>query len=167
MKKILVLSDTHSYIDDRIEEHAKNSDEVWHAGDFGSLEVLRKLEKISFFRGVYGNIDNQLIRKSLSEFKIFEVEKIKVLLIHIAGNSKNLSSKVEELINFHKPNILVCGHSHILKIKYLKSKNILYLNPGAAGKHGFHKIRTMIKFDIIDQMLENMNIIELGKRSKF
>ena len=166
MKKILVLSDTHSYIDDRIEEHAKNSDEVWHAGDFGSLEVLRKLEKISFFRGVYGNIDNQLIRKSLSEFKIFEVEKIKVLLIHIAGNSKNLSSKVEELINFHKPNILVCGHSHILKIKYLKSKNILYLNPGAAGKHGFHKIRTMIKFDIIDQMLENMNIIELGKRSK-
>ena len=166
MKKILVLSDTHSYIDDRIEEHAKNSDEVWHAGDFGSLEVLRKLEKISFFRGVYGNIDNQLIRKSLSEFKIFEVEKIKVLLIHIAGNSKNLSSKVEELINFHKPNILVCGHSHILKIKYLKSKNILYLNPGAAGKHGFHKIRTMIKFDIIDQMVENMNIIELGKRSK-
>ena len=166
MKKILILSDTHSYIDDRIEEHAKNSDEVWHAGDFGSLEVLRKLEKISFFRGVYGNIDNQLIRKSLSEFKIFEVEKIKVLLIHIAGNSKNLSSKVEELINFHKPNILVCGHSHILKIKYLKSKNILYLNPGAAGKHGFHKIRTMIKFDIIDQMLENMNIIELGKRSK-
>ena len=166
MKKILVLSDTHSYIDDRIEEHANNSDEVWHAGDFGSLEVLRKLEKISFFRGVYGNIDNQLIRKSLSEFKIFEVEKIKVLLIHIAGNSKNLSSKVEELINFHKPNILVCGHSHILKIKYLKSKNILYLNPGAAGKHGFHKIRTMIKFDIIDQMLENMNIIELGKRSK-
>ena len=166
MKKILILSDTHSYIDDRIEEHAKNSDEVWHAGDFGSLEVLRKLEKISFFRGVYGNIDNQLIRKSLSEFKIFEVEKIKVLLIHIAGNSKNLSSKVEELINFHKPNILVCGHSHILKIKYLKSKNILYLNPGAAGKHGFHKIRTMIKFDIIDQMVENMNIIELGKRSK-
>ena len=166
MKKILVLSDTHGYIDDRIEEYARDSDEVWHAGDFGSFEVLKKLKKISFIRGVYGNIDNHFLRKSLSEFEIFDVEKLKVLMIHIAGNTKNLSSKVEELINFHKPNILVCGHSHILKIKYLKSKNILYLNPGAAGKHGFHKIRTMIKFDIIDQMVENMNIIELGKRSK-
>ena len=92
MKKILVLSDTHGYIDDRIEEHAKNSDEVWHAGDFGSLEVLRKLEKISFFRGVYGNIDNQLIRKSLSEFEIFEIDKLKFLLIH-CGNPKNFHQR--------------------------------------------------------------------------
>ena len=133
---------------------------------FWLFRSFKKLEKISFFRGVYGNIDNQLIRKSLSEFKIFEVEKIKVLLIHIAGNSKNLFIKVQKLINFHKPNILVCGHSHILKIKYLKSKNILYLNPGAAGKFGFHKIRTMIKFEIINKEIEKMNIIELGNRSK-
>ena len=166
MKKILVLSDTHGYIDERIEEYVKNSDEVWHAGDFGSLEVLEKLKKISFFRGVYGNIDNHFLRENLSEFEIFEIEKLKVLLIHIAGNSKNLSSKVEDLINSHKPNILVCGHSHILKVKYLKSKDILYLNPGAAGKFGFHKVRTMLKFDIINQSVENMNIIELGKRSK-
>ena len=166
MKKILVLSDTHGYIDDRIEEYAKNSDEIWHAGDFGSLEVLKKLEKISFFRGVYGNIDNHFLRRSLSEFEIFEVEKLKVLLIHIAGSSKNLSFKVKSLINTHKPHVLVCGHSHILKIEYLKSKNILYLNPGAAGKNGFHKIRTMIKFEIINKAIENMNIIELGKRSK-
>ena len=165
MKKILVLSDTHGYIDDRIEEYAKNCDEVWHAGDFGSLEVLNKLEKISFFRGVYGNIDNHTIRKSLSEFEVFEIDKLKFLLIHIAGNSKNLSSKVEKLINSHKPNILVCGHSHILKIEYLKSKNILYLNPGAAGKYGFHKIRTMIKFEIVNNAIENMNIVELGNRS--
>ena len=166
MKKILVLSDTHGYIDSRIEEYAKNSDEVWHAGDFGSLEVLKKLKKISFLRGVYGNIDNHYLRISLSEFEIFEVEKLKVLLIHISGNSKNLSSKVDTLINSHKPNILVCGHSHILKIEYLKSKNILYLNPGAAGKYGFHKIRTMIKFEINNQSIDNMNVIELGKRSK-
>ena len=166
MKKILVLSDTHGYIDKRIEEYVKNSDEVWHAGDFGSIEVLEKLKKISFFRGVYGNIDNHFLRENLSEFEIFEIEKLKVLLIHIAGNSKNLSSKVEGLINSHKPNILVCGHSHILKVEYLKSKDILYLNPGAAGKFGFHKIRTMIKFVIINQSVENMNIIELGKRSK-
>ena len=166
MKKILVLSDTHGYIDGRIEEYAKNSDEVWHAGDFGSLQVLKKLKKISFLRGVYGNIDNHYLRRSLSEFEIFEVEKLKVLLIHISGNSKNLSSKVDTLINSHKPNILVCGHSHILKIEYLKSKNILYLNPGAAGKYGFHKIRTMIKFEIINQAIDNMNVIELGKRSK-
>lgn len=166
MKKILVLSDTHGYIDDRIEEYAKNSDEIWHAGDFGSLEVLKKLEKISFFRGVYGNIDNHFLRRSLSEFEIFEVEKLKVLLIHIAGSSKNLSFKVKSLIKTHKPHILVCGHSHILKVEYLKSKNILYLNPGAAGKNGFHKIRTMIKFEIINKAIENMNIIELGKRFK-
>ena len=166
MKKILVLSDTHGYIDDRIEEYARNSDEVWHAGDFGSLEVLKKLEKISFLRGVYGNIDNHLIRRDLSEFEIFEIRKLKVLMIHIAGNSKNLSSTTTDLINFHRPNILVCGHSHILKVEYLKSRNILYINPGAAGKNGFHKIRTMIKFDIINKEIENMNIIELGKRSK-
>ena len=166
MKKILVLSDTHGYIDDRIEEYAKNSDEIWHAGDFGSLEVLKKLEKISFFRGVYGNIDNHFLRRSLSEFEIFEVEKLKVLLIHIAGSSKNLSFKVKSLIKTHKPDVLVCGHSHILKVEYLKSKSILYLNPGAAGKNGFHKIRTMIKFEIINKTIENMNIIELGKRSK-
>ena len=165
MKKILVLSDTHGYIDTRIEKYARESDEVWHAGDFGSLKVLKKLEKISFVRGVYGNIDNDLLRRSLGEFEIFEVEKLKVLLIHISGNSKNLSSKVKTLINSNKPNILVCGHSHILKIEYLKSQNILYLNPGAAGKHGFHKIRTMIKFEIINEVVENMNIIELGKRS--
>ena len=166
MKKILVLSDTHGYIDDRIEEYAKNSDEIWHAGDFGSLEVLKKLEKISFFRGVYGNIDNHFLRRSLSEFEIFEVEKLKVLLIHIAGSSKNLSFKVKSLIKTHKPHVLVCGHSHILKVEYVKSKSILYLNPGAAGKNGFHKIRTMIKFEIINKTIENMNIIELGKRSK-
>ena len=166
MKKILVLSDTHGHIDDRIEEYAKNSDEIWHAGDFGSLEVLKKLEKISFFRGVYGNIDNHFLRRSLSEFEIFEVEKLKVLLIHIAGSSKNLSFKVKSLIKTHKPDVLVCGHSHILKVEYLKSKSILYLNPGAAGKNGFHKIRTMIKFEIINKTIENMNIIELGKRSK-
>ena len=166
MKKILVLSDTHGYIDDRIEYYARNSDEVWHAGDIGSLEVLKKLEEKSFFRGVYGNIDNHLLRKSLSEFEIFEIDKLKFLLIHIAGNPKNLSSKVKNLLNFHRPNVLVCGHSHILKVEFLKSKNILYLNPGAAGKFGFHKIRTMIKFEIINQAVENMNIIELGKRSK-
>ncbi len=166
MKKILVLSDTHGYIDDRIEEYARDSDEVWHAGDFGSFEVLKKLKKISFIRGVYGNIDNHFLRKSLSEFEIFDVEKLKVLMMHIAGNSKKLLPKVQTLIDFHKPNILVCGHSHILKIKYLKSKNILYLNPGAAGKFGFHKIRTMIKFEIINKEIEKMNIIELGVRSK-
>ena len=124
MKKILVLSDTHGYIDDRIEEYARNSDEVWHAGDFGSLEVLKKLEKISFLRGVYGNIDNHLIRRDLSEFEIFEICKLKVLMIHIAGNSKNLSSTTTDLINFHRPNILVCGHSHILKIEYLKVRMV-------------------------------------------
>jgi len=168
MKKILVLSDTHGYIDDRIEEYARNSDEVWHAGDFGSLKVLKKLEKISFFRGVYGNIDNHLIRRSLSEFIIFQIYKLKVLMIHIAGNSKNLSSKTSNLINSHRPNIVVCGHSHILKVEYLKSRNILYLNPGAAGKYGFHKIRTMINFEITkdNDVVENMNIIELGERSK-
>jgi len=166
LKKILILSDTHGYIDDRIEEYAKNSDEIWHAGDFGSLEVLKKLEKASFFRGVYGNIDNHVLRRSLSEFEIFEVDELKVLLIHIAGSSKNLSFKVKSLIKTHKPHVLVCGHSHILKVEYLKSKSILYLNPGAAGKNGFHKIRTMIKFEIINKAIENMNIIELGKRFK-
>ena len=166
MRKILVLSDTHGHLDERILKYAKKSDEVWHAGDFGSIEVFEKLRKLSLFRGVYGNIDDHILRRSLSEFEVFNIEQLKVLLIHIAGSSKNLIPKVKSLINYHKPDILVCGHSHILKIKYLKSKDILYLNPGAAGKHGFHKIRTMIKFDIINKSIINMNIIELGKRSK-
>lgn len=166
MKKILLLSDTHSYIDNGILKYVYQTDEVWHAGDIGNIDVLEKLEEKVQVRSVYGNIDNHLVRSATKEINTFICEKIKVCIIHIGGKPPFYNKKTNILIKKEKPKILVCGHSHILKVEYDKVKDVLYINPGAAGRHGFHKKRTMIRFEINGKEIENMEIIELGNRSK-
>lgn len=160
--KILLLSDTHSYIDDRILEYAKNADEIWHAGDFGNLEVIDKLKKAGKLRGVFGNIDDDKIRAEFSEIAIFECEKVKVLMIHIGGYPTKYAPRVKQLLKEEKPQLFISGHSHILKVMYDKDLEILHLNPGAAGKHGWHKMRTMLRFEINGEKIENLEVIELG-----
>ena len=166
MKKILIISDTHNYIDQSIIKYVKQADEVWHAGDIGNIKILTEIEKFSKIKSVYGNIDDHVIRSVSTETNSFFCEKIKVSMIHIAGNPPYLNKKTKKIIETEKPNILVYGHSHILKVKYDKENKVLLINPGAAGRHGFHKKRTMVRLEINGNEIENMEVIELGKRSK-
>ena len=160
--KILLLSDTHSYIDDRILEYAKNADEIWHAGDFGNLEVIDELIKAGTLRGVFGNIDEAKIRAEFPEINVFECEKVKVVMIHIGGYPNKYAPRVKQILKEEKPQIFISGHSHILKVMYDKELEILHLNPGAAGKHGWHKMRTMLRFEINGEKIENLEVVELG-----
>ena len=166
MKKILIISDTHSYIDQSILKYVKQADEVWHAGDIGNIKILTEIEKFSKIKSVYGNIDDHVIRSVSPETNSFFCEKIKVSMIHIAGNPPYFNKKTKKIIETEKPNILVYGHSHTLKVKYDKENKVLLINPGAAGRHGFHKKRTMVRFEIDGNEIENMEVIELGNRSK-
>jgi len=166
LKKILLISDTHSYIDQSIIKYVKQADEVWHAGDIGNIKILTEIEKFSKVRSVYGNIDNSEIRSFSNETNSFFCEKIKVSIIHIAGNPPHFNKKTKNLIETEKPHILVYGHSHILKVKYHKENEVLLINPGAAGRNGFHKKRTMVRFEINGRKIEKMEVIDLGNRSK-
>lgn len=164
--KILIISDTHGHIDDRIKYFSSKVDEIWHAGDIGKPEVAESLKEINILKAVYGNIDGQKIRSYFDEYLFFVRDSISVLLIHIAGKFPNYNKKTNALIKKFKPNILVCGHSHILKIINDKKNNLLYINPGAAGLHGFHKKRTIIKLEIKNQKIDNLEVIELKKLDK-
>ena len=164
--KILILSDTHGHLDDRIIYYAKKVDEIWHAGDIGSIELIKYLKKNVKVKAVYGNIDEKKTRSTFSEYLFFRCEKISILLIHIAGKPLYYNKKTNVLINQYKPKILVCGHSHILKVINDKKNNLLYINPGAAGKFGFHKKRTMIKLEIINKDLKKLEVIELNEYKK-
>ena len=164
MKKILVISDTHGYIDDRILHYAKNSDEVWHAGDIGDFSVIDQLSSVSKIKAVFGNIDDHNIRKVFPEKNIFICDELKVYIVHIGGYPGSYNKKIKnELIDI-RPDIFISGHSHILKIQNDKKNNILHLNPGAAGKIGFHSVRTMIRFEINEKKINNLEVIQLGKR---
>ena len=164
MKKILVISDTHGYIDDRILHYAKNSDEVWHAGDIGDFSVIDQLSSVSKIKAVFGNIDDHNIRKVYPEKNIFICDELKVYIVHIGGYPGSYNKKIKnELIDI-EPDIFISGHSHILKIQNDKKNNILHLNPGAAGKIGFHSVRTMIRFEINEKKINNLEVIQLGKK---
>ncbi len=165
MTKILLLSDSHSYIDDRILDYAKNADEIWHCGDFGSLEVIEKLQELGKpLRGVFGNIDNEKIRKIFPEVSRFCCEKVEVLMIHIGGYPKKYSTLAKREIMEKTPKLFISGHSHILKAMYDEKFQLLHLNPGACGKQGWHKIRTMMRFEIDGEEIKNLEVIELGNR---
>ena len=164
MKKILLLSDSHSYIDDRILDYASQADEIWHCGDFGNPEIIEKLEKITTLRGVYGNIDGEKVRKIFPEISRFTVENVEVLMIHIGGYPGKYSPLTKKEIAEKAPNLFISGHSHILKAMYDQKNNLLHLNPGACGKEGWHKTRTMMRFEINGDKIENLEVIELGKR---
>jgi putative phosphoesterase len=163
LKKIVLLSDTHSWIDKEAIKHFEEADEIWHAGDIGSLEVTDYLAQFAPIRAVYGNIDNTQIRTEFPEELFFEVEGYKIWMIHIGGYppkySKRIIPKLEEL----KPSIFICGHSHILKVLFDKNRKILHLNPGAFGKHGFHKERTLLKFELHQGNITNLQVVSKSK----
>ena len=162
MKKILLLSDTHGHMDERILHYANEADEIWHAGDIGDLEVTDKLEAIKPLKAVYGNIDNAKIRKEFPLNNRFMCEDIDVWITHIGGYPDKYSSAVKEEIKKNPPKIFISGHSHILKVMNDKNLNLLHMNPGAAGKQGFHKKRTMLRFKIDGKEISDLEVIELG-----
>ena len=160
MKKILLLSDTHSYIDDRILAYAQEVDEIWHAGDIGSIDVMEQLEQIKPVRAVYGNIDDHLIRGTYPLHNRFMIEGVDVWITHIGGYPGKYSPKIKKELIANPPKVFICGHSHILKVMPDKELGIIHLNPGAVGKHGFHHVRTMLRFEINQGKLENLEVIE-------
>ncbi|MFD2568894.1 metallophosphoesterase family protein [Pseudotenacibaculum haliotis] len=164
MKKILLLSDTHSYIDEQILKFVKQADEVWHAGDIGDLNVTDEIQKLKPLRAVYGNIDNKDARAEFPLDNRFTVEGVDVWITHIGGYPNKYNMRVREMIKQNPPKLFICGHSHILKVQYDEKLQLLHLNPGAAGKHGFHKVRTMLRFVLDKGDIKELEIIELAKR---
>jgi len=164
VKKILLLSDTHSYIDDQILKFVKQADEVWHAGDIGNLKVTDAIKKIKPLRAVYGNIDDKDARAEFPLDNKFNVENVSVWMTHIGGYPNKYNLRIREELSKNPPKIFIAGHSHILKVQFDKKLNVLHLNPGAAGNHGFHKIRTMLRFELQKGEIKNLEIIELAKR---
>ena len=163
MKKILLISDTHGYIDDRIIQYAKQSDETWHAGDIGELKVTDELKKVTTLRAVHGNIDNNKIRAEYPENLRFQIEEMKIWITHIGGYPNKYNQRIRQEINSNPPDIFICGHSHILKIINDKKLDFLHINPGAIGKHGFHHVRTMIRFEIMNSKIQNLEVIEFKR----
>lgn len=164
MKKIGLLSDTHSYLDPRVFEHFSACDEIWHAGDFGSYELVEQLRRFKPLRGVYGNIDGSDIRAELDEQLVFECEKVRVLMRHIGGAPPRYNPETRKELALHRPNLFISGHSHILKVVYDEKNACLHMNPGAAGNQGWHKVRTLIRFVIDAEDMRDCEVIELGKR---
>jgi putative phosphoesterase len=160
MTKILLLSDTHGYVDDDILRYVKQADEVWHAGDIGNLKVTDAIKKLKPLRGVFGNIDDHSIRNEFSENNRFMCEDVDVWITHIGGYPGSYNMKVRDTIRLQPPKLFICGHSHILKVMPDKKLNLLHMNPGAIGKYGFHKTRTMLRFTIDGSKIDNLEIIE-------
>lgn len=160
----MLLSDTHSYIDERILDFASQADEIWHAGDIGDLNLTDQLAKIAPVRAVFGNIDNAEIRKEFPLNNRFEVEGVDVLITHIGGYPGKYSPAISEEIYANPPKLFISGHSHILKVMPDRNLNLLHMNPGACGIHGFHQIRTMLRFTVDSGKIDNLEVIELGKR---
>ncbi|WP_299155762.1 metallophosphoesterase family protein [uncultured Christiangramia sp.] len=161
MKKILLLSDTHSHMDERILHYAGEADEIWHAGDIGKTDVTDKLKQIGPLRAVYGNIDDAEIRKEFPLNQRFMCEEVDVWITHIGGYPGKYSPAIREEIRQNPPKLFICGHSHILKVMNDKNLGLLHMNPGAAGKHGFHKKRTMLRFQIDKKEIKELEVIEL------
>ncbi|MBX2967174.1 MAG: metallophosphoesterase family protein [Cyclobacteriaceae bacterium] len=163
--KIGLLSDTHSFLDKAVFEHFKDCDEVWHAGDIGDETVLKELQAFRPVRAVFGNIDERELQHKLPEDLWFTVEGFSVWMTHIGGAPPNYNPRVKKILSERIPDIFICGHSHILRIKKdAKYNNMLYLNPGAAGNHGFHHIKTLVRFELKEKEIRNMEVIEIGKR---
>jgi hypothetical protein len=164
VKRILLLSDTHSYIDDQILKFVKQADEVWHAGDIGDLNVTDTIKSLKPLRAVYGNIDDKDARLEFPLDNKFFIENVSVWITHIGGYPNKYNQRIREELKLNPPKIFISGHSHILKVQYDKKLNLLHLNPGAAGNHGFHKVRTMLRFTIDKNDVKELEIIELAKR---
>ena len=163
MKKILLISDTHGYIHEKIIKYANQVDEIWHAGDIGDISVTDTLKTIKPLKAVYGNIDDQKIRSEFPLHNRFLCEKVDVWITHIGGYPKKYNSKIIDELRSNPPDLFICGHSHILKVINDKELNLLHINPGAIGKHGLHNVRTMIQFEISGDKIENLSIVEFKR----
>lgn len=164
MTKILLLSDTHSHMDNTILKYAKQADEIWHAGDIGSLAVADALRAIKPLKAVYGNIDDANAQLEFPLDNRFYCEKVDVWMTHIGGYPNKYNPRIREEIKNNPPKLFITGHSHILKVMWDKKLNLLHMNPGACGKYGFHQVRTMLRFEIDGEDIKSLEIIELGKR---
>jgi uncharacterized protein len=163
MIRVGLISDTHGYLDEAVLEHFKNCNEIWHAGDFG-VDIIQPLQQIKPLKGVYGNIDDAAIRKDFPEQLVFLCEDVKVMMRHIGGYPPKYNTATKNEILQHKPRLFISGHSHILKIMYDEKLQCLHMNPGAAGKQGWHKVRTIIRFTIDGSAIKDCEVIELGKK---
>lgn len=164
MKKILLLSDSHSYIDDTILKYVDQADEVWHAGDIGDLVVTDTIKKRKPLRAVFGNIDDDKARLEFPLHNRFWCEGVDVWITHIGGYPGKYNPNIRTEIIKNPPKLFICGHSHILKVQFDKKLNLLHMNPGAAGKSGFHTVRTMLRFVIDGDEIKDLEIIEIEKR---
>ncbi len=165
--KIGLISDTHGYLDEKVIDYFKDCDEIWHAGDIGTVDVFKALQAFKPLRAVYGNIDDKAIQELCPEHQRFEAGGLQVWITHIGGYPPKYNTKVRKTIIENTPDIFICGHSHILKVMSDPQRpRLLHLNPGAAGQQGFHKIRTLLRFEIQDEKVQQMQAIELGKRGR-
>lgn len=164
MTRIGLISDTHGFLDEAVFDHFNNCDEIWHGGDFGDESVANKLKELKPLKGVYGNIDGNDIRTVYPEQLVFYCEDVKVMIRHIGGAPPKYNPETRKELQIHQPNLFIAGHSHILKVMYDDKINCLHMNPGAAGKQGWHKVRTIIRFVIDGANMKDCEVIELGKR---
>lgn len=161
-----LLSDTHGFLDPDIWKYFDECDEIWHAGDVGSGSgILEEIQQRKPLRAVYGNIDGPDIKRLAPLNAVFTVSKLKVLITHIGGYPGRYTPRVRKLLDEHQPGLYICGHSHILKVMPDKKRQLLHMNPGACGQHGFHRVRTLLRFEISDEgQITQVQAIELGKR---
>lgn len=164
MTKILLLSDTHGHMDERILTYAREADQIWHAGDIGDLSVTDALKDLKPVRAVYGNIDGAQVRLEFPLDNRFDCEGVDVWITHIGGYPGRYQQRVREVMQENPPKLFICGHSHILKVQYDKKFDLLHMNPGACGKTGFHQVRTMLRFVIDGKEIKELEVVELGKR---
>ena len=163
MKQIVLLSDTHHTLDERFFPHFKNADEIWHAGDIGSLEITDTLKEYASIRVVYGNIDDKTIRTEFKANLYFKCEKVNVMMTHIGGYPGRYNKKILPIIEHSNPDLFICGHSHILKVMYDKKNQLLHMNPGAIGDYGIHKVKTILCFTIERKEIKNLRVVEFPR----
>lgn len=165
MVKVGLLSDTHGYWDDKLLNFFAECDEIWHAGDIGSIEVADKISDFKPFKAVFGNIDDHRLRVTYPKIQQFNCESVAVFITHIGGTPSKYEPSVLPIIEVNTPNLFICGHSHILKVMFDKKKNFLYMNPGAAGIHGFHHFRTALRFVIDGSEIKDLEVLEIPRGS--
>ena len=163
MTRILLLSDTHNHLDDKVSKYAEPCDQIWHAGDIGTVSVTDKLKKLKPVRAVYGNIDGTDIRKEFPLDNRFMCEGVDVWITHIGGSPGRYNPEIKTGLNANPPKLFICGHSHILKVMFDKKYNMLFMNPGAAGNYGIHKVKTLLRFSIEGKDIKDLEVIEIGK----
>jgi len=163
MKQIVLLSDTHHTLDERFIPHLKQCDEIWHAGDIGSLQVTDQLKKIAPIRVVYGNIDNHKIRSHFKEILLFRCEQVKVMMTHIGGYPGRYAKGIKKRLEEIQADLFICGHSHILKVMYDKSLKTMHMNPGSIGDYGIHKVKTILCFTIDGKEIKELRVVEFPR----